>query len=88
MLNPWVPGDQRWVQQSSKDNCYPHLLQSDDAILYGVELGACLLRIHKRNQNLPLLSPGIQGFVEHEFVAYVQQLERYVDTQDVDTQAR
>jgi hypothetical protein len=29
-----------------------------------------------------------QDYVVHEFVAYVQQLARYVDMQDVDMQAQ
>jgi hypothetical protein len=35
-----------------------------------------------------LLSPGIQGFVELEFVACEQQLVRYDGMQDVGTQAQ
>jgi hypothetical protein len=35
-----------------------------------------------------LLSPGIQDFGGHVFVACEQQLERYDGKQDVDTQAR
>jgi hypothetical protein len=45
-------------------------------------------RNHRSIQNLPVLSLANQYYVEHEFVAYVQQLARYVDMQDVDMQAR
>jgi hypothetical protein len=46
------------------------------------------LRNHKSIQSLLLLSLETQDYVVHEFVAYVQQLARYVDMQDVDMQAQ
>ena len=75
-------------QQFLKDNYYLHRSQNDDAILYGAAPEVYLLHTHRKSQNLPLLSPGIQDFVGYEFVACVQQLVHYVDMQDVDTQAQ
>jgi hypothetical protein len=75
-------------QQFLEGNYYLHPSQSDDAILYDAEPEVYQLHIHKRNRNLPGLFPEIQDFVEHESVAYVQQLARYADMQDVDMRAR
>ena len=88
MLIPWEQGGQHWGQQYLEGNYYLHPSQSDDAILYDVEPEAYLLHTHRKNQSLLVLSLAIQGFVEHEFVAYVQQLVRYDDMQDADKQAR
>ena len=44
--------------------------------------------IHKSIQNLLLLFLKIQYYVVPGFVAYVQQLARYVDMQDVDMPAQ
>jgi hypothetical protein len=76
------------VLQSLRGNCCLHLSQNDDAILCDDEPEVYLLHTHRKNQNLPLLSPGIQDFGEHEFAVCVPQLVHYVDTQDVDTQAQ
>jgi hypothetical protein len=71
-------------QQSLEDNYCLDWSQSAYAILDGAWQEVYQLRNHKRNRNLPLLSPGIQDFVEHESVAYVQQPVRYVCMQGVD----